>query len=249
MNYGSADETIGRVLKKLIRAALAIEGYLNAGEVLILFASPKVAEPIRAAIDRHLGDLEAVFAERASAGRQLSFRLIANDDFAEEIVQPVLEAATTVADTSELFMRARQLMTLREQPSRQPRSMHDDALPTGRGEGIGADVRATMVDLAKSGRLTPAIVAELSSARYSRERFNLAHPFLKPVDPYLDRAKQMHDGNGYSRYWKHPLRIGGNEFFMCSQWFDWQRTAFDQWVRDLGQGQICRTAASLVSRA
>lgn len=234
LNYGSAEETIGRVLKKLIRAALALEGYLEVREAMVVFASPKVAEPIRAAIERHLADLEVAFAEPASRGPRLLFRLIANSEFAHEIVQPVLDAATTVADTSELFMRARQLMALCEQPARQPWPKHSGALPAARGEGIGAHVRATMADLAESGRLTPAIVAELSSAGYCRQQFNLGYPLLKLVDPAVDLPSQRRDANGYDRYWKHPVRIGDRQFLICSQWFDWQRTAFDQWLRDLG---------------
>jgi hypothetical protein len=234
LNYGSADETVGRVLKKLIRAALALEGYLNVREAMIVFATPKIAEPMRAAIERHLADLNAVLADRASARHRLRFRLIANGDFADEILQPVLDMAGDVADTSELFLRAQQLTALCERPTQSQRPMRNRAAPTDRGEGIGAHVRATMADLAESGRLTPEILAELSSTRYSKTQFNLGHPFLKPVDPYLEPTKQRHDRNGYSRYWKHPLNIGGNEFLMCSQWFDWQRTAFDQWVRDLG---------------
>jgi hypothetical protein len=91
-----------------------------------------------------------------------------------------------------------------------------------------------MADLAESGRLTPRIVAELSSARYCRQRFNLGYPLLKPVDPAVDMPSQRWDANGYARYWKHPVRIGDHHFLMCHEWFDWQRTAFEQWVRDLG---------------
>ena len=120
LNYGSADETVGRVLKKLLRAALAIEGYLKVGEAQVVFATPKVAEPIRTAIERHLADLEVVFADRASAGPRLRFRLIANGDFSDEILQPVLDRADRVADTSELFLRAQQLTALCERPTRQP---------------------------------------------------------------------------------------------------------------------------------
>jgi hypothetical protein len=149
LNYGSADETVGWVLKKLLRAALAVEGYLNVREATMVFATPKAAEPIRAAIERHLADLEAALADRASAGPHLRFRLIANKDFADEIVQPV-DMAGDVADTSELFLRAQQLMALCERPARQPRPMRNGALPTARGEGIGAHVRATMTDHAES---------------------------------------------------------------------------------------------------
>lgn len=235
LNYGSADETVGRVLKKLIRAALAIEGYLKVGEATIVFAAPRVAEQIREPIVRHLADLEAVFADRPSAGTRLRFRLIANGDFADEIVQPVLDMAGGVADTSELFLRAQQLTALCDRPARRPRpTMQKGADTAGRGEGIGAYVRATMADLTESGRLRPAVVAELSSARYCKQRFNLGYPFLQPVDPDVDLRSQRRDANGYARYWKQPLRIGDHWFLMCHEWFDRQRTSFDQWVRDLG---------------
>jgi hypothetical protein len=102
--YGSADETVGRVLKKLIRAALAVEGYLNVAEAIIVFATPKVAESIREPIERHLASLEAALGGPASAGASLRFRLIANQDFADEIARPILETGTSVADTSELFL-------------------------------------------------------------------------------------------------------------------------------------------------
>ncbi len=90
-----------------------------------------------------------------------------------------------------------------------------------------------MVDLAASGRLGPEIVAELSSARYCKQRFNLGYPFLRPVDPAVDLPSQRRDHNGYARYWRRPVRIGDHQFLMCHEWFDRQRTAFDQWVRDL----------------
>jgi hypothetical protein len=231
--YVSADETVGRVLKKLIRAALAVEGYLKGGEAQMIFATPKVAEPIRAAIERHLAGLEIALNDPTSAGPRLRFRLIANQDFADEIARPVLEAATTVADTSELFLRAQQLTALCDRPARTHRVAHDGLAKKNQGEGIGAHVRATMADLTESGRLTPEIVAELSGARYCKERFNLGYPFLKRVDPVVDLPSQRRDANGYARYWKQPLRIGDHWFLMCHEWFDRQRTAFDQWVRDL----------------
>ena len=199
----------------------------------VVFATPKVAEPIGTAIERHVADLEVVFADRASAGPRLRFRLIANGDFSDEILQPVLAMAGDVADTSELFLRAQQLTALCERPTRSQRAVRDGAAPTDRGEGIGTHVRATMDGLAASGRLGPEIVAELSGARYCKQRFNLGYPFLRPVDPAVDLPSQRRDHNGYARYWRRPVRIGDHQFLMCHEWFDRQRTAFDQWVRDL----------------
>jgi hypothetical protein len=145
-----------------------------------------------------------------------------------------LEAASAVADTSELFLRAQQLTALCERPGQRHRPAHDAAATTHRAEGIGAHVRATMADLAEAGRLTPEVVAELSSVRYCRQQFNLGYPFLKAVDPALDLPSQRRDENGYARYWKQPLRIGDRWFLMCHEWFDRQRTGFDQWARDVG---------------
>ena len=79
----------------------------------IVFATPKMAEPIREAVQRHLATLEMRLAEqRGSAMPRLRFRVIANADFSNEILAPVLEQVDVVADTSELFMRAQQLMRL-----------------------------------------------------------------------------------------------------------------------------------------
>jgi hypothetical protein len=74
----------------------------------------------------------------------------------------------------------------------------------------------------------------LLDPRYCKAKFNLGLAFLKPVDQKIPLSRQRIDSNGYGRYWQRPLRIGGHEFLMCSQWFGWQRDAFDRWVRDLG---------------
>ena len=113
LQYGDAEETVGRVLKKLIRDAFALEACLAVGEANIIFATPKMAEPVREDIERHLSVLETCLArERGSAGPRLRFRIIANADFSREILAPVQAQAAAVADTSELFVRSLQLMLL-----------------------------------------------------------------------------------------------------------------------------------------
>ena len=89
--------------------------------------------------------------------------------------------------------------------------------------------------LAASGRLTVPVVSNLLDPGYCKSRFNLGLPFLKRVEGAAPLTRQRIDGNGYARYWKQPLRIGEHDFLMCSQWFVWQRDAFDGWVRDIGR--------------
>jgi hypothetical protein len=239
LQYGSAEETIGRVLKKLIRAAFALEAYVDAGEAAVIFATPKMAEPVRQGIQEHLARLEPLLSRQANlAIHRMSFRIIANEDFASEILEPVLNQVDAVADGSELFVRAQQLMRVCEPVQRRhsarPRTDHPLAAKVHEGSRIGEHVRATMAQLAASGRLTAEIVEKLLNAQYCKVTFNLGLPFLKAVDRAMELSRQRIDEKGYGRYWKQPLRIGSHDFLMCCQWFVWQRDAFDRWARDLG---------------
>jgi hypothetical protein len=240
LQYGNADETVGRVLKKLIRSAFAIEAYLDVAEANVIFAAPKMAETVQERIQHHLGLLEKRLAEqRSSAMPKVHFRIIANADFADEILAPVLEQVDAVADTSELFMRAQQLMRLCHSSPRSGLSGakidHSPQQQAEEGDRIGEHVRATMRQLAAAGRLTARIVGDLLDARYCKATFNLGLPLLKSVDQTASLQSQRIDRKGYGRYWKQPLRIGDHEFLMCCQWFVWQRGAFDAWVRDIGE--------------
>ena len=180
-----------------------------------------MAQPIRERIGRQLAILEAVLARQvALAMPRMRFRVIANEDFSHEILQPVLERAEAVADTSELFMRAQQLLKLCDAAplTRSSRPWAERAVqPTAEaGDRIGEHVRMTMAELATTGRLTPEVVGKLLDRRYCKATFNLGLPFLKAVDPAMALSRQGIDDRGYVRYWKRPLRIGGHEFLMCN---------------------------------
>ena len=97
---------------------------------------------------------------------------------------------------------------------------------------IGEHVRQTMFGLASTGKLTPKVVADLSDRSHCKATFGLNHPFLQNVMPDTPLHAQGSDENGYSRFWRDPLDIDGARFLTCSQWFAWQRPAFDRWVRD-----------------
>ena len=43
---------------------------------------------------------------------EFNFRIIANDDFLNSVLRPILEVSGNVADTAELFMRSYQMLTL-----------------------------------------------------------------------------------------------------------------------------------------
>ena len=101
--HGNAEETIGRLIQRMLRAGFALAAYLNPGQASVVFATPWLAKAVRQDVQRHLALLETrLAAQRHPAVSRLRFRVIADADFADEIVQPVLEHVDAVADTSGL---------------------------------------------------------------------------------------------------------------------------------------------------
>lgn len=239
VQYGDRQETVGRILKKLIRTAFALDAYFELHQAEIVFATPKMHNAVQDDLQQCWPVLQSILADCDSLSAvRMSLRTVSNGDFAEQVIQPVLDRVDQVADTSELFLRAQQLVrvceaTPRHRPAMRPTSAsrppESDDEPK-----IGEHVRTTMQQLAASGRLTPEVVRALLDPRYCKATFNLGLPFLKAVDPGIPRSRQRIDESGYARYWKQPLRIGQHDFLMCSQWFVWQRGAYDRWVRQLG---------------
>jgi len=91
-----------------------------------------------------------------------------------------------------------------------------------------------MRELARAGKLTPKVITDLGERSHCKATFGLNHSFLKKVMPDTALHAQGTDENGYSRFWRDPLEINGDRFLVCSQWFAWQRPAFDRWVQELG---------------
>jgi len=238
VQYGDRQETVGRILKKLIRTAFALEAYFDLHQANIVFATPKMHTAVQDDLQSCWPVLQSILADcdSLSAGR-MNLRIVTNGDFAEQIMHPVLDRMDQVADTSELFLRAQQLARLCEATPRRRQMGQSPASARPETEAepkIGAHVRQTMARLAQAGRLKPEVIGKLLDARYCKMTFNLGLPFLKAIKSYFDSANQRMDERGYGRYWKDPLTIGDFQFLMCSQWFLWQRPAFDRWVRELG---------------
>jgi hypothetical protein len=234
--HGNAEETIVRLLQRMTRAGFALAAFLEPRQASVVFATPWLAQAVRQEVQRHLALLELRLAEqRLHAVSRLRFRVIADADFADEIVQPVLAHVDAVADTSGLVAQPRPATPLGSAGNGAPAHGADrPAKATAKkASRIGEHVRRTMTELAASGRLNARIVGDLLDPRYCKGRFNLGYPFLKPVDGSIPLSRQGNDRHGRGRYWKKPLRVGDREFLMCNNWFVWQRDAFDAWVRDV----------------
>ena len=97
--HGNAEETIVRLIQRMTRAGFALTAYLNPRQASVVFATPWLAKAVRQEVQRHLALLETRLAEqRDQAISRLRFRVIADADFADEIVQPVLQHVDAVEE-------------------------------------------------------------------------------------------------------------------------------------------------------
>jgi hypothetical protein len=109
LNYGDRQETVSRVVKKTLRTALCLIGYFGLTKGEIIFASPKIHNSVIGDLEPCIIDVNTIFRE---CGCHFMARVIANDDFNELVLNPILIASDGVSDTSELFMRGFQLIKM-----------------------------------------------------------------------------------------------------------------------------------------
>ena len=179
VQYGDLKETVGRIIKKVIRSAFSLEAYFDLHQGDVVFATPKMHNAVQDAIQGCWRDLQSILAECSSLpADRLNLRIVANADFVEQIIQPVLDRMDQVADTSELFLRAQQLVRFREITPRRKTIRSDPASVQPESDGevkIGEHVRETMVQLATAGKLTPPVLEQLMDPLYCKRTFNLGH--------------------------------------------------------------------------
>ena len=117
LNYGTRDATIKKIIAKCLRTGMCIYGYLDAQEAEIIFASPKIHKSILDGVTPCLVDMQRIMDD---LGFRFLFRIIANDDFRDKVLVPILKVSNGVADTNELFVRSYQMTQLFEKRSVSP---------------------------------------------------------------------------------------------------------------------------------
>lgn len=227
LNYGGLDETVARVVKKCIRTAMCIYGYFGVKKANIIFASPKINKQILYALQPCFTDLNEMMLEM---GLEFNFRIIANDDFLNSVLKPILEVSGNVADTSELFMRSYQMLTLfdknlkymgKSEKQKSKIALHnyqlsEDYINSKNNQDdyaelkVGQIARIIMREILESGKVDADEIRRLQSERYSKDNLELNYPALVVADGEYDAV----------RYYVDPLLINGIKYKLCSQWFE-----------------------------
>ena len=221
LNYGSRVETVARVIKKFIRSAMCIYGYFGFTTGEIVFASPKIHPSVMGDLTACIGDISAVLQE---SGLNYGIRVISNDGFNDKVLQPVLSVLGDVADTSELFLRSLQMYNLFAGKSAKALARSTtkitkklEAIEYKGLEGleemkIGVIVRTVLRKMLEEGKATRQEVEQMQTKEYSKEVFDIQYPLLLKAGD-TDKKSPV-------RYYASPIRIYGEDYFLCSEWFE-----------------------------
>jgi len=224
LNYGKTkEETAARVIKKFIRAAMCLYGCFDIRHGTIIFATPKINPAVMNIFNACKDDISIVLNE---FGLDYEIRIIANQDFSEKILEPVLSVLGDVEDTSELFMRSLQMYNMftskkPQQAAEKPKAAKaNDKLQTIEYDGVGGLEEMKIGQIAnkvlrkflEEGKASKEEIEKLQTKQYSKETFDIQYPLLLKVT--------LTDGNKQERYYAKPVRICGEEYYLCSEWFE-----------------------------
>jgi len=94
---------------------------------------------------------------------------------------------------------------------------------------IGAYVRMRFSDIVDNNLLNTSEIENLQKKEYSKSTFDIQYPFLRKV--------KLSDNGKIERYWKNPILIKGNKFYLCSEWHENNnnndRPFFEKWLKKM----------------
>lgn len=107
--HSGTNKTIVKVIEKMIRSTIVIRSYFGALPTQVIFASPSVGKSLESNLESAFRDLANLFSINKITSEP---RLLINQNFKKEVVDPIRGSAGDIADTSELFLRSIQLLNL-----------------------------------------------------------------------------------------------------------------------------------------
>jgi hypothetical protein len=201
---------------------MCLYGYMGTKRADIAFASPKINPAILSDLEPCIEDVNALLKAR---GFDFPVRVIANDEFNESVLQPILLMSDGVADTSELFLRSYQMYTMfATSPASATKSVRvlaakrvsNKAEVVDQDDGVykelkvGAIARTVLRKMLSGGYASDEEVIFMQTAEYSKQFFGLQYPLLLRTDA---AETEPH-------YYKDPLLIYGERYRMCCEWFE-----------------------------
>lgn len=221
LNYGNRDTTVMKVLEKCARTTFCLHGYLSTREAEIIFASPKINPAVLNDLTPCIEEMNGLFADN---GYDFTFRIIANEEYNDLVLKPILLASDGVADTSELFLRSYQMYKM----------FSDVNTTTKRTRGATSNTKAEPMEYdytdsdvyqeLKIGQLAQKVLGRMlcdgcaseeeieamQTPEYSKQQFDLQYPLLRLA---TESETPLH-------YYAKPIEINGTRYRMCCEWFE-----------------------------
>lgn len=99
---------------------------------------------------------------------------------------------------------------------------------------IGEYVRIKMRELSKSGfTFSDSDIEVMQEKSWTKKVLGLDYAFIRIYNENYSITEQMKDELGYNRYWKEIFNFGKYKLFLTSQWFERDRSSFDNWYNKL----------------
>ena len=221
LNYGNRDTTVMKVLEKCARTAFCLHGYLSTKEAEIIFASPKINPAVLSDLTPCVEEMNTIFVDN---GYDFTFRIIANEEYNDLVLKPILLASDGVADTSELFLRSYQMYKMFSDTKTTVKRTRTTAA-TAKAEPLEYDYTdADVYQELKIGQLAQKVlgrmlcdgcaseaeIVAMQTAEYSKQQFDLQYPLLREA---TETETPLH-------YYAKPIEIYGTRYRMCCEWFE-----------------------------
>ena len=225
LNYSGGVDN--RVLKKLLRTKMVLDAYHPPDTKRdIYFVSPKVHRGVQ----QPLADVITRLQEAYPA---IEWHLVTNERFTSELLEPTLDKAETVSDTTELFVRSAKLLKLTENnrpsgtslPSRRILERSKTPIESQRlngkpkAQGFQDIVRGLMQCVLEDhpSILSEGLKASLLDDSYCRDNMGLHLGGFA----LLRRQEEGRMVSGHSRYWG---RVYAGEYYVTNNWWSQHHT-------------------------
>ena len=202
---------------------MCVYGYLDTREAEVIFASPKINKSVLSGITPCMEDMQKLLDD---LNFQFKFRIIANDDFNDKVLRPILKVSNGVSDTNELFVRGYHMLQMFDGKSDiclSGKTNNDDLY----GElKVGKLAQLVMKPILESGIIPDEEIIMLQDKDYCSRNLGISFPLLVKDNVNYDRA----------RYYKEPVIINSVKYAMCSQWAESKnnndRPYLMKWIKD-----------------
>lgn len=208
---GSKQDTIVKVLSKCIRIAMCLRACFPKPKIEIYFASPVIKETRdQSFLARLINCFKILNKNSSNIGKDITFTLLANDDFNNRIVKPLLIRNDSIADTSELFIRSCQLLNV---------------------VGTSFDTKLTsdfLNEIEPISDIVKNYMVPILKKMKAKDITELTKTGMFGTKGWATLAKERDP----QRHYKDPINIDGVDYYLSNHWTNQNKKALIQWIID-----------------